>query len=39
MLLIYDHKCSLCRNLAYKIHSNSEKRIDIQALSNPETEF
>lgn len=37
MLLIYDHKCSICRKLAYNIYINSNKAINIQALSNPDT--
>ena len=36
MLLLYDHKCNLCRNLAYKIHITTEKKVEIKALSDPE---
>ncbi len=36
MLLVYDHKCPLCRNLAYKIHFNAGGKIDIKALSDPD---
>jgi predicted DCC family thiol-disulfide oxidoreductase YuxK len=37
MLLLYDHKCNLCQNLAYKIHINTRKKVTIQSLSDPET--
>lgn len=36
MLLVYDHKCGLCRNLAYKIHFNAGSKIEIKALSDPD---
>src|SRR6266571_4230550 len=36
MLLLYDHKCTFCRNLAYKIHLSTAKTVDIRALSDPE---
>jgi len=35
MQLIYDAKCSICRNLAQKIHLLSEQEVEIQALSDP----
>jgi hypothetical protein len=37
MLLVYDHKCNICRNLAYKIHIATKKQVEIKALSDPET--
>lgn len=37
MLLLYDHKCNLCRDLAYKIHINTRKEVAIKSLSDPET--
>lgn len=36
MLLLYDHKCNLCRNLAYKIHISTNKKVEIKSLSDPE---
>jgi hypothetical protein len=36
MLLVYDHKCNLCRNLAYKVHITTKKQVEIKALSDPE---
>jgi len=36
MLLLYDHKCNLCRNLAYKIHVSTNKKVEIKSLSDPE---
>jgi|GEM_PF-4383700 len=35
MQLIYDAKCSICRNLAQKIHLLSEQEVEIRALSDP----
>lgn len=36
MLLVYDSKCGICRNLAQKVHAMSDQRIEIQPLSSPE---
>lgn len=36
MLLVYDSKCGICRNLAQKFHVLSDRRIEIQPLSSPE---
>lgn len=38
MILLYDHKCNLCRTLAYKIHISTGKRIEIKSLTDPEAE-
>lgn len=38
MLLLYDGKCTVCRNLAQKIHFMSEREVEIRALSTPEAQ-
>lgn len=35
MLLIYDSKCQLCKNLAYKIHFSTDTAVEIQPLNSP----
>ena len=36
MLLLYDAKCPVCRNLAQRIHFVTEKKVEIRSLSTPE---